>query len=568
MANGCLHWGAHRLGLSPSIIEDIVRHLLFVLIVCLFTAVPSPAAAVTVRYAMVIGNNTGVDADGQQPFSKLQFAQREAQRLRDQLVALANFDRSPERTILLTGGTRAQVYEAAQALAKQKLADLQTFGKIETLFAFFFTGHGLNGRLLLADGPLTGADLGEIFRSVGADLNVSVFDACYSGSLEPGAMSTKGIEMTPGLNIFRALPEQVLTAEGSVWFVSSAADQVSYEDENLGGVFTHFFIEALAKAQRDGPGITLERVWHYAREKTVEHTARRGRRQEPQQFVTNLKETGPFYFSFPGRRTARLILGEAVGGRFLLSYADGQLTERLVKKPGVRREMLVYPGTAHLLLLEEGKILLREELTFVDGGEVALSSTADVEIHTSLGERIESIWVKGASAQTLHASRTAAGASVSVGASYRYSLPHPGLLSPSHQTGATLRLDYDWLLASLFVGYGRAAEQFDSWSYEADAFVLAAQLGLAKNLSMMRLSGSLSVGASAYWQRYDNGRQRQSWAFEPAVVASVLLPNDGLLGVELSASTGPTLLPGVGRSAGYHWAMNLDIAAALIVRVW
>ena len=65
--------------------------------------------------------------------------------------------------------------------------------------------------------------------------------------------------------MIRDLPSEVLSANGSIWYVSSGSGQPSYEDDQLGGVFTHFFIEALEKAEQDGPGITLERIWQYVR---------------------------------------------------------------------------------------------------------------------------------------------------------------------------------------------------------------------------------------------------------------------------------------------------------------
>ena len=38
----------------------------------------TPAKAVTLRYAIVIGNNSGVDHDGHEPFDRLRHAEREA----------------------------------------------------------------------------------------------------------------------------------------------------------------------------------------------------------------------------------------------------------------------------------------------------------------------------------------------------------------------------------------------------------------------------------------------------------------------------------------------------------
>src|SRR6185503_17838489 len=99
----------------------------------------------------------------------------------------------------------------------------------------------------------------------------------------------KGVRPTPGLNIFRELPEDNLAAEGSMWFVSSAPTEASYEDTELGGVFTHYFIEALEHADSYGPGITVDGIWRYASTNTVRYTTSKDRKQTPQEVVTRLK---------------------------------------------------------------------------------------------------------------------------------------------------------------------------------------------------------------------------------------------------------------------------------------
>ncbi|MCP4675520.1 MAG: caspase family protein, partial [Deltaproteobacteria bacterium] len=139
------------------------------------------ASAMTIRYALVLGNNVGVDADGKQPFPPLKHAEKEAQILKERLVGLSNFDESNARTRLLAGATRKQLKAAVHSLVRQKKKDQQLLGKVDTMFLFYFTGHGLQERLLLQDGPISADELGELFNSMGADFSVGVFDACYSG---------------------------------------------------------------------------------------------------------------------------------------------------------------------------------------------------------------------------------------------------------------------------------------------------------------------------------------------------------------------------------------------------
>lgn len=48
----------------------------------------------------------------------------------------------------------------------------------------------------------------------------------------------------PGFDLLRELPDDTLNVSGSVWMFSSGAEEISIEDKELGGVFTHYFIEA------------------------------------------------------------------------------------------------------------------------------------------------------------------------------------------------------------------------------------------------------------------------------------------------------------------------------------
>ena len=84
-----------------------------------------------------------------------------------------------------------------------------------------------------------------------------------------------------------------------MWFVSSPKDGDSYEDPDLkGGIFTHYFLEAMEKADTDGPGITLHRMWEYASAHTEAHTEEKGHPQEPE-LISELRTNTLLEFSFP-----------------------------------------------------------------------------------------------------------------------------------------------------------------------------------------------------------------------------------------------------------------------------
>jgi len=544
------------------------RLVLSALALALALALAMDAGAVTLRYALIIGSNHGVDESGLEPLPPLKHAEREAVRLRDRLVELCKFDPSPERTILLRGPSREQVFDAARELARRMAADRSAIGNADTLFALFFTGHGLAGQLLMSDGPLDGEDLGKLFRRIRADLSLAVFDACFSGSLDTETLRLKGIRPTPGLNLFRQLPEEVLTAEGSVWYVSSGPTQPSYEDETLGGVFTHFFIEALHKAEQEGPAIPLDRIWSYARRKTVQYTAARGRRQVPQQMVARLKSTGPLFFSFPADREATLVLGEAVRGSFLLAYADGSLTEVIQKEPGQRRELAVYSGTARLVLVEGGRIRAQQELGLTPGTTVVLRSTPDPAPDPGVGRRTEELWVKGFGDQELTATLVAPATSWLIGAAYQMGVSPRGVLAPLYMVGAFVQVDRGVFTGSALLGYGGDQQTFGTWSYQAHALSTELRAGLGGMIGGVRAMVAVSVGGGPVWQEFDDGSERLGGYFQPGALVSLLYPCDGPVAAQAFIRAGAVLAPGAGVEAGHLWQGYLGGGAALTLRIW
>src|SRR5688500_10970624 len=118
-----------------------------------FALVPAPAHAVMLRYALVIGSNVGVDTE-EGHLADLSNAEREAKLLHEKLVGRCHFDDAADRTILLLQPTRIEFEAAVARLVARADADRKTYGDVDTLFGFFFTGHGLAERLLLSDGPL------------------------------------------------------------------------------------------------------------------------------------------------------------------------------------------------------------------------------------------------------------------------------------------------------------------------------------------------------------------------------------------------------------------------------
>ncbi|MBN1962456.1 MAG: caspase family protein [Deltaproteobacteria bacterium] len=519
----------------------------FTFIIFLLLSLSSISHAAVVRYAIVVGNNIGIDANGKQPFPPLQHAEREAISLYNRLIELANFDASHKRTILLTGASRDEILKAAATIASQKKADEQLYDKVDSLFAFFFSGHGQSGRLLLQDKPLSTADLVQIFHKINATLQLGVFDACYSGSLDQAALAEKGAKLTPGVNLFNELPQEVLLSEGSIWLVSSGAGEVSYEDSELGGVFMHFFTEALEKAPRDGIGITLDSIWDYTRRNTVAYTADRDRRQIPQQFVTRLKSSGPLYLSFPNNRSSTLILAEELKGRVILEYADGQFFEVIDKQQGDRKEIKIFPGTANVKFIDSKENLIQESFQFNNNSIIILHTPQEHSIIASLGRKSKKLWAKG-SYHSLYAREFIPAVTTSIGVEARQGISSRGILLPASSVLASIRLDHTHQFISLALGYGYTKDHFISWSYYLNAISTSIVAGIASDINTsigaFRFSGGAALNATHMRQEFATGGIRTRYAFGTGIDASVFYVRPQW-SLQLSLLAGPIWAPGV-----------------------
>jgi hypothetical protein len=528
-----------------------------------------PVSAVTIRYALIVGNNEGTDTDGSRPFVPLLHAEREATLLREKLVRYANFDPSGNRTRLLRGATRKEVRAAMADLVRKKRSDQNAFGKIDTLFMFYFTGHGLNGRLLLKDGAILAEEVAWMFSEIDADFSIGVFDACFAGSLDATVLASKGIHSAPGLNLFRELPEDVLSAEGRIWYVSSGSNQESYEDDELGGVFTHFFIEALEKAESSGPGITLENIWQYARAHTVEYTAERRRIQTPEQLIANLRSNAPIYFSFLSSRSSTLVLSKALEGRFALAYEQGSLTEVFEKQEGAERVLAVYPGVARLILVDGEDRVSSRRITLQPGEKIVLSALEDAPPFPALGESSETLLEKGVMLDTMVSARHfKRGTSFLMGFGYGFSVAHAHLLFARHGFFFPLRFDFGRLFFGANIIYGYDKRTYPAWYHRVHEFGGKVYSGTAVTQSGIRLGIGAALDAAYLIQSYDDELLRDGWLIRPLVEVNLLCAWNKRLHGALSIDIGGAYEPGIGARAENIWAVYATFGAALHFRVF
>lgn len=487
----------------------------------LAVTIPGSAAAGSgVRYALIVGSNRGNTSEAD--LTPLRHAEREAAELKNRLVHYANFDE--QRVELVIGGGREQVLAAARRLAERRRADVAQIGPLPSLFAVFFSGHGLSGKMLTRDDPLTGKDIAGLVREMDATLTIGFFDACSAGGFDFESLRHKGILPTPGFNPVAELPREVLDSEGTMWFVSSRPDEQSYEDDQLGGLFTHFFSESFTHAGRDAGGVTLETMWEYARRRTASWAASHGRQQTPEKIVRDLKTHAPLYFSFPQERRARLRFGPLVAGTFLLLYEQSALVERIEKQPGRELEIATYEGTATLRRVDGPATRGASKQVTLEAGSTLLIQQLDAAPFAHApGYADSSIHGKG-SIEGLAITERRAQISLLAGATYRW-VPVPSdRVGTEHVGGIALGLARGPLGLSLDLGYGRATRRYSEWSYALNQLEVRLGASVGLDLGGPRLELEIDGGTRRGHLAYGDGEKRNAWGGEVGMGARLLWP--------------------------------------------
>ena len=134
-----------RLSLVPHGSLQMINHMLRLLVFVSLVSSGTVQAGSNVRYALVVGNNEG-KAPNDIDLPTLLHAERDAARIHDELIRLGQF--KPDRVVLLQGKSRTQILKAAMELTALHSRERGELGGLPTLFAFFFSGHGLGGSLL------------------------------------------------------------------------------------------------------------------------------------------------------------------------------------------------------------------------------------------------------------------------------------------------------------------------------------------------------------------------------------------------------------------------------------
>jgi formylglycine-generating enzyme len=223
-------------------------------------------AASTQRWAVLVGVNEYAQ------LRDLRYCVADAKKMRDRLIGVGF---PPENIFLLVDDAERKVDQPFRENIQQRILSLLSVAEKDDLVLVMFSGHGVHvdgkGYFCPTDANLespetTMVPLDFIYRqleSSAARQKLLLVDACRNDPRPPGSRDARTHELS-----LKSLSAELKTLpEGILALSSSAAGQISWEDDELGhGVFLHFLMEGMSGkgvAGETGP-ITLLTLYNYA----------------------------------------------------------------------------------------------------------------------------------------------------------------------------------------------------------------------------------------------------------------------------------------------------------------
>lgn len=207
----------------------------------------------------------GVDRYADRSIPDLTFARRDAEALRDLVLASPLIDAVDVETILDEEATRSRILRAIGLDLPARISD-------QDIVFIYFAGHGSPEMVdvadrasrflvchdsernnLLATAIDIGVELNRITARIRARLVVVLTDACYSGY--SGGRGIIGATLAEHRRSHRpsASLDDLPLGEGLVFIAAASDHEVAWEDRTLShGVFTHFLIHELQQPWAGG----------------------------------------------------------------------------------------------------------------------------------------------------------------------------------------------------------------------------------------------------------------------------------------------------------------------------
>ncbi|MBN2344096.1 MAG: caspase family protein [Deltaproteobacteria bacterium] len=405
------------------------------------------------RFALLIGNNAGGEADEQ-----LRYAQRDAKKMYRLLTELGRFKK--ENTSLLLEETEPSVWKKLNEI-ETRANKLHAAGK-KTLLLIYYSGHARQDALEMNGSRLPFDQLRRFLEKSRIDVRLAFVDSCHSGKL----IATKGAKRGPS---FEIKVNDEISSAGYAIITSSSQNELSQESRELrGAFFTHYLVSALrgsGDASHDGK-VTLQEAYKYAYAKTLAQTVGSvGSGQHPM-YHFQLKGQGEIVLTHTQKSFSAIEMPFIEKGRILL--LDGLGQEVLAEAEASRNDIIrfsVPPGPYVIYIVKKsGAVRMAEidvapheafQLTADDFSTVAL----DVAVAKGGLFRVpEHSWSHKVGGFAIWRTGPLEGMVAAAGAGVHYRLQHVSGLQPTIRIASTtapdVGLSHDYRDISIAAGLG------------------------------------------------------------------------------------------------------------------
>ena len=367
------------------------------LVVLALSSYPATCLAGIERFAVIVGNNSGVADDG-----PLQYAASDATRVYEVLRDLGDFQ--PVNMVLLHDES-ADTLRRTLITVNDRIRSAISVPGTQVMLFVYYSGHADADDLHLGDSRFPIAEFAQLARGSAASFRLVVLDACRSGALT----RFKGGRIKAPF----ALPNERQLGDGVAFLTASSASEDAQESDELrGSFFTHAFVSGLlGAADHDGDGaIALDEAYHYAYQATLRATSRTlGGSQHPTYRYDfhgegNVVLTRPEHYakqraqlSFPSGMTF-LLMRDAAEGSVVAEVAERTSTRTLSLRPGryfvrARAADVLYEGelsaaAGATTIVDVGSMTRIEYARLVRKGHADVAAVQALELGARLRTRL------------------------------------------------------------------------------------------------------------------------------------------------------------------------------------
>ena len=289
-------------------------------------------------FGLLVGSN--LPGNNQE---KLRFAHRDAERVREVLSEIGDYDSN--NMVVLSDPDGNTVRKALEQI-KGTLEEYHRRDE-QTSFLFYYSGHARAHALCLGKDELPLDEVRKTLEDLPATVKIVILDACQSGAFS----RVKGAESAAG---FSYNSVSMLNTSGMAVMASGTASELSQESEKLeGSYFTHYLTVGLrGAADGDMNGqVTLYEAYRYAYNQTLTATTGTAVGKQHVTLETEMRGKGEVVLTKPAEASARLLLPSDLKAEILIyRSADRTVAAELHKAGGLEMGLAFPPDDYDVLV--------------------------------------------------------------------------------------------------------------------------------------------------------------------------------------------------------------------------